>query len=173
MQSPLQFVRALPPDPPSSRRVILELAVSLFLYDTLFFAIHIAFHRIPSLHRIHVPHHGHNEIHPQVTNRLTVTERVALILLANFSLNIIGSHVLTRTVFIPVFIYFLIEVHSGVDLDWQYDKILPPNWGAGTRKHATHHRDGKRFYQPFFCWWDNWLESADKEQTTKNWGRVR
>lgn len=158
-RSPLQLIRALPADPPTSRRVLLELATSLFLYDFLFFAIHIAFHRIPALCRIHGPHHGHNEMHPQVTNRLSVTERVALILLANFSLNIIGSHVLTRTLFVPVFIYLLIEVHSGLELDWQYDKILPAGWGAGTKKHAIHHREGKRFYQPFFCWWDNLLEA--------------
>ncbi|KAA8645255.1 hypothetical protein EYZ11_007785 [Aspergillus tanneri] len=160
-RSPLQLVRALPREPPTSRRVLLELAVSLFLYDTLFFFIHIAFHRIPSLHRIHGPHHGHHEIHPQVTNRLSVAERVALILLANFSLNIIGSHVLTRTLFVPLFIYLLIEVHSGVELDWQYDKILPRGWGAGTVKHAAHHREGRRYFQPFFCWWDNWLEAFE------------
>ncbi|EAS28435.3 uncharacterized protein CIMG_09639 [Coccidioides immitis RS] len=160
-KSPLQLVRALPHEPPTSRRVLLELAVSLFIYDALFFVIHIAFHRIRALHRIHGPHHGHLEIHPQVTNRLSVAERVSLILLANFSLNIIGSHVLTRTLFVPVFVYLLIEVHSGVDLDWQYDKILPQGWGAGPRKHALHHREGKRFYQPFFCWWDNWLESLE------------
>ncbi|KAI1829199.1 hypothetical protein DTO027I6_9904 [Penicillium roqueforti] len=142
LKAPLQFVRALPFEPPTSRRIIFELITSLILYDALFFAIHIAFHRIPSLHQIHGPHHGHNEIHPQVTNRLSVTERVALILLANFALNIIGSHVLTRTMFVPIFIYLLIEVHSGIDLDWQYDKILPYKWGAGTAKHATHHREG-------------------------------
>lgn len=124
-KSPVQLERALPCDPPTSRRVLIELAVSLFLYDALFFFIHIIFHRVPQLRRIHAPHHGHDVIHPQVTNRLTVTERLALILLANFALNIIGSHVLTRTLFVPVFIYLLIEVHSGVDLDWQYDKILP------------------------------------------------
>lgn len=163
LKAPLQFVRALPLEPPTSRRIILELITSLILYDALFFAIHIAFHRIPSLHQIHGPHHGHNEIHPQVTNRLSVTERVALILLANFALNIIGSHVLTRTMFVPIFIYLLIEVHSGVDLDWQYDKILPSKWGVGTAKHATHHREGKRYYQPFFCWWDNWLEAFEKK----------
>nr|KMM66725.1 cholesterol 25-hydroxylase [Coccidioides posadasii RMSCC 3488] len=157
----IRLVRALPHEPPTSRRVLLELAVSLFIYDALFFVIHIAFHRIQALHRIHGPHHGHLEIHPQVTNRLSVAERVSLILLANFSLNIIGSHVLTRTLFVPVFVYLLIEVHSGVDLDWQYDKILPQGWGAGPRKHALHHREGKRFYQPFFCWWDNWLESLE------------
>lgn len=157
-RSPLQLVRALPIEAPTSRRLVLELAVSLFLYDAAFFAIHIAFHRVPVLHQIHGPHHGHQEIHPQVTNRLTVAERVALILLANFALNIIGSHVLTRTLFVPIFIYLLIEVHSGVEFDWQYDKILPPGWGAGTRKHATHHREGKRYYQPFFCWLDNLLD---------------
>lgn len=161
LQTPLQFARALPPEPPTSRRVILELVTSVIIYDALFFAIHIAFHRVPFLHQIHGPHHGHNEIHPQVTNQLSVTERLALILLANFALNIIGSHVLTRTMFVPIFIYLLIEVHSGVDLDWQYDKILPSNWGAGTAKHATHHREGKRYYQPFFCWWDNWLEAFE------------
>lgn len=162
LRSPLQLHRALPLEPPTSRRVVIELAVSLFLYDTLFFAIHVLFHRIPALNRFHGPHHKHNEMHPQVTNRLSVTERVSLILLANFSLNIIGSHVLTRTCFVPLFIYLLIEVHSGVDLNWQYDKILPRGWGAGTRKHAVHHREGKRFFQPFFCWWDDAYEYWEK-----------
>lgn len=171
LNAPLQLVRALPPEPPTSRRVLLELVTSFIIYDALFFAIHIAFHRVSSLHRIHGPHHGHNEIHPQVTNRLSVTERVALILLANFALNIIGSHVLTRTIFVPIFIYLLIEVHSGVDLDWQYDKILPSNWGAGTAKHATHHREGKRYYQPFFCWWDNWLEALEKKRPKRGMRR--
>lgn len=157
-QSPLQLIRALPAEPPNSRRLLVELVVSLFLYDAFFFAIHIAFHRVPFLQKVHSPHHGHQEIHPQVTNQLSVTERVALILLANFALNIIGSHVLTRTLFVPVFIYLLIEVHSGVELDWQYDKILPAGWGAGTRKHAMHHREGRRYYQPFFCWFDDLLD---------------
>lgn len=165
LQSPLQLTRALPEDPPTSRRVLLELCISFFLYDFLFFAIHIAFHRLPILRRIHGPHHGHNEMHPQVTNYLSVTERVALILLANFSLQIIGGHVLTRTLFVPIFVYLLIEVHSGVDLDWQYDKILPAGWGAGAKKHATHHREGKRFFQPFFCWWDNWLDAMEGVKT--------
>lgn len=164
LRSPLQLHRALPLEPPTSRRVVIELAVSIFLYDALFFGIHILFHRIPALHRIHGPHHKHNEIHPQVTNRLSVTERVALILLANFSLNIIGSHVLTRASFVPMFIYLLVEVHSGVDLDWQYDKILPRGWGAGTVKHAAHHREGRRFFQPFFCWWDDGLEYWERRK---------
>ena len=158
LQSPLQTSRALPQDAPSSRRLVLELIASMFIYDALFFATHLALHRLPLLARIHTAHHRHGEIHPQVTNRLSVAERLSLILLANFALNIIGSHVLTRTMFVPLFVYMLIEVHSGVDLAWQYDKFLPAGWGTGARKHAAHHREGHKHYAPFFSWWDNALE---------------
>ena len=158
LSSPLQLRRALPPDPPTARRLVLELIVSFFIYDALFFFIHIAFHRIPSLARIHNPHHTHAEIHPQVTNRLSVTERLSLILLANFALNVIGSHVLTRTAFVPIFIYLLIDVHSGIDLPWSYSTIMPFGMGAGTKVHAHHHRTGEGSYAPFFTWWDRGLE---------------
>ncbi|KAJ9659415.1 hypothetical protein H2198_003144 [Neophaeococcomyces mojaviensis] len=162
LDSPLQLQRALPPDPPTSRRLALELLAAFFIYDTLFFLIHVAFHRIKPLARLHEPHHAHAEIHPQITNRLSITERLSLVLLANFSLNIIGSHVLTRTLFIPLFVYLLIEIHSGLDLQWGYDKIMPFGMGAGSKVHAVHHRTGEGAFAPFFCWWDmgyEWLMS--------------
>jgi cholesterol 25-hydroxylase len=161
--SPLQLQRALPPSPLTSRGLVLELITALFIYDALFFFIHIAFHRIKFLARIHRPHHTHAEIHPQVTNRLSIAERLSLILLANFSLNIIGSHVLTRSAFIPVFVGLLIDVHSGLDLPWGYDKILPFGMGAGSRVHAIHHRTGEGAFQPFFCWWDAGLEWIEQK----------
>lgn len=158
LSSPLQLWRAIPVNPPSSRRLVFELVASFFLYDALFFFIHIAFHRIPGLASIHRPHHTHGEMHPQVTNQLSVAERLALILLANFALNVIGAHVLTRTAFVPLFVYLLVDVHSGMDLEWSYDKVLPRGWGAGARKHAQHHRGREVGFQPFFCWWDEGLE---------------
>ena len=154
-ESLLQLKRALPLQPPSSRRIVLELLVAFFIYDSLFFLIHIAFHKIPALCRIHHPHHTHAEINPQVTNQLSIVERVSLILVANFALNIIGGHVLTRTLFVPFFVYLLVEVHSGMDLPWGYDKIMPWGMGAGSKKHAVHHRVGEGHYAPFFCWWDD------------------
>ena len=160
LDSPLQLQRALPPDPPSPRRLVMELLAAFFIYDTLFFFIHVALHRFKPLARYHQPHHTHAEIHPQVTNRLSITERLSLVLLANFSLNIIGSHVLTRTIFVPFFVYLLIEIHSGLDLQWGYDKIMPFGMGAGSEVHAIHHRTGEGAFAPFFCWWDmgyEWL----------------
>jgi cholesterol 25-hydroxylase len=166
--SPLQLTRALPPLPPTSRQLVMELMTALFIYDALFFFIHIAFHRIPFLARIHRPHHIHTEIHPQVTNRLSIAERLSLVLLANFSLNIIGSHVLTRTAFVPFFVGLLIDVHSGLGLPWGYDKILPFGMGAGCRVHAIHHRTGEGAFQPFFCWWDTGLEWIERKAGEKS-----
>ncbi|MCJ1255159.1 hypothetical protein MMC24_002975 [Lignoscripta atroalba] len=162
LHSPLQLRRALPPNPPTSRRLLLELILSFLIYDTLFFLIHLAFHRLPFLRKYHLLHHKHAEMNPQVTNQLSILERLSLVLLANFSLNIIGSHVLTRTAFVPVFVYLLVEVHCGLDLDWQFDKLLPEGWGAGSRKHAVHHRIGEGFYEPFFCWWDDGLGFVER-----------
>lgn len=161
MTSPLQLWRALPQEAPSSRRLILELALSFFIYDTLFFLAHLAFHRVPIMARFHQPHHRHGEMNPQVTNQLSITERLSLVLLANFSLNIIKCHVLTRTAFVPIFVYLLVGIHSG------YDKLLPFGLGARARKHAKHHREGRSEYEPFFSWWDRGLELLEDHIGTR------
>lgn len=113
LQSPLQTKRALPIDAPSSRRVALELICSFVIYDAVFFLFHLGLHMLPGLRSWHYPHHSHGEMHPQITNQLSIFERLGLVLLANFSLNIIGSHVLTRTFFIPIFVWLLVEIHTG------------------------------------------------------------
>src|SRR2546429_530009 len=104
--------------------------MAFFVYDELFFFTHLTFHRIKFLARIHRPHHTHAEIHPQIMNWLSIAERLSLTLLANFSLNVIGRYVLTRTAFVPFFVRLLVDVHSGLDLSWGYDKILPFGHGA-------------------------------------------
>ncbi|KAI7522246.1 hypothetical protein KC331_g19355 [Hortaea werneckii] len=162
LNSPLQTKRALPLEAPSSRRLALELITSLVLYDALFFAFHLSLHVIPGLKAWHKPHHKHGEMHPQITNQLHVFERLGLVLLANFSLNIIGSHVLTRTLFVPIFVWLLVEIHSGLDLPWAYDKILPAGWGGGARKHAAHHREGETGMEPYFNWCDDAWEAVSE-----------
>ncbi len=171
--SPLQTQRALPPLPPTSRQLILQLAASFLIYDAVFFLFHLALHNLPWLKEIHKVHHGHGEIHPQITNQLDVIERLGLVLLANFSLNIIGSHVLTRTLFVPIFVWLLVEIHSGMDLEWGYDKLLPQGWAAGSRRHSQHHQTGTTYYAPFFNWWDNAYEWVAGGQNNEAESKVR
>ncbi|KAJ2901739.1 hypothetical protein MKZ38_001411 [Zalerion maritima] len=160
--SPLQLYRALPTHPPSSRRLVLELVASLIIYDALFFLFHLSLHAIPAFRVHHLKHHNHGrQINPQVTNQLGVVERLGLVMLANFSLNVIGAHVLTRMGFVVVFVWLLVEIHSGMETGWGYEKVLPRGWGGGAKGHWGHHvgrvGDGVREeggYAPFFCWCD-------------------
>lgn len=156
-ESPLQTKRALPPVSPTSRQLTSQLVASFLIYDTLFFFFHLALHKLPLLNKIHSKHHKHGEINPQITNQLDILERLGLVLLANFSLNIIGSHVLTRTLFVPIFVWLLVDIHSGMDQEWGYDKILPWGWAAGSKRHSQHHQNGTMYYEPFFNWWDDAL----------------
>ena len=158
LDSPLQLTRALPPMPPTSRQLVLQLATSILIYDTVFFFFHLALHKLPLLSKIHCMHHKHGEINPQITNQLDMFERLGLVLLANFSLNIIGSHVLTRTLFVPMFVWLLVDIHSGLDQAWGYDKLLPAGWAAGSKRHSHHHQYGSKYYEPFFNWWDDALQ---------------
>ena len=160
--SPLQTQRALPPLPPSSRQLVVQLIVSLWIYDAVFFFFHLALHKVPGVRSIHGWHHRHEEINPQVTNQLDVIERLGLVLLANFSLNIIKSHVLTRTLFVPLFVWLLVDIHSGMDLACGYDKLLPNGWAAGSKRHSVHHKYGQKYYEPFFNWWDDLYEYMRK-----------
>ncbi|KAL8752319.1 MAG: hypothetical protein Q9199_005836 [Rusavskia elegans] len=171
LSSPLQTRRALPVAPPTSRELALQLATSLFLYDTLFFGFHLMLHH-PKLASIHSQHHNHREINPQITNQLDIFERLGLVLLANFSLNIIGSHVLTRTIFVLIFVWLLVDIHSGLDLEWGYDKILPKGWASGSKRHSMHHRVGNKYYAPFFNWWDDAYEWVCKKEVKKEVRRV-
>ncbi|KAL8683895.1 MAG: hypothetical protein Q9186_000106 [Xanthomendoza sp. 1 TL-2023] len=166
LASPLQTHRALPAAPPTSRELALQLITSLFIYDTLFFVFHLALHH-PKFASIHSHHHNHREINPQITNQLDIFERLGLVLLANFSLNIIGSHVLTRTIFVLIFVWLLVDIHSGMDLEWSYDKILPKGWASGSKRHSIHHRSGNRYYAPFFNWCDDLLDWICKSRTKK------
>lgn len=83
-------------------------------------------------------------------------------MLANLSLNVIGAHVMTRTLFVPIFVWLLVEIHSGMDLPWAYDKVLPRGWGGGAEKHMAHHSGKENGYEPFFCWWDGVWERVGK-----------
>lgn len=130
LSNPLQLSRALPLQPPSSRSLILELMASIIIYDAIFFLVHLSLHKIPIIYnRLHATHHDHAEIHAQVTNKLDIGERLLLVLTANFALQIIGAHVLTRTLFVPCFVLFLVQNHCGLDI-LSYDKILPKGWGG-------------------------------------------
>ena len=57
-----------------------------------------------------------------------------------------------------LFVWLLVDIHSGMDLLWSYDKILPRGMASGSKRHSMHHQVGTKYYEPFFNWWDDALE---------------
>lgn len=151
----IQQTRALPDYCPTIYEIIWDLTAALLIYDALFFVIHLLLHRNVHFYEwFHKEHHMHDRLHARVTHQLTVTERVGLVLTANFALKLVHAHPLTRILYVPVFLWLLIENHAGYDLPWSVDKwIWIPRMG-GPRHHYQHHMRGSGNYQPFFTYLD-------------------
>ena len=159
----LQVTRSLPPTPPSLAQVAWQLVASLLIYDAIFYVVHRLLHSNATLYeRVHAPHHTHDVVCSRVTNRLSVIERLLLVLSANFALKLVRAHPLTRAVFVPVFVCWLVGNHCGYDLPWSLDKVLPPNVMLSSAEHYRHHVSGTRSYQPFFSYIDNFMAKRDK-----------
>lgn len=155
----IQTTRPLPVDPPTVEQICFQLVTSVLLYDFMFFCIHLLFHKNAWLYKsVHALHHKHDVMHGRVTNLLTVPERIILILSANYALRFMGSHPLTRNLFVPVFIFLLVDNHTGYDLPFGLHRIVPFNIMGGPATHMAHHFKGTKHYQPFFTYMDVLLE---------------
>ena len=157
----IQYTRALPPKSPTIFQISYQLIFSFLLFDLLFFFLHFALHKNHLLYRyIHKRHHEHNHIHAHVTNQLSISERITLILSANFALKVFCSHPLTRTIFIPIFIGILVDNHSGYDMPFGLHRLVPFGIVGGSLKHYEHHVSGKRAYQPILIYLDAILKNS-------------
>ncbi|GFZ44396.1 hypothetical protein JCM24511_02118 [Saitozyma sp. JCM 24511] len=145
LSNPVQLTRALPHSAPTSREVVLRVVGALVLYDFLFYLPHITMHKPRYTPRLQIS---------TCYFPLSITERMTLLLAANLSLHLMRAHPLTRTIFVPIFLYLLVENHSGLDLPYGYHRILPSGWAAGPAEHAEHHRHGKANFQPYLTWED-------------------
>ncbi|KAK3091439.1 hypothetical protein FSP39_019877 [Pinctada imbricata] len=160
-QSWLQTTRALPEESPLLNQIVFQLTASILMYDALFFAIHFVLHKNLWLYKnIHALHHRHDVMHAHVTNQLTVVERITLILSANFALKVFNSHPLTRFLFVPVFIFLLVDNHTGYDLPFGLHHVIPFGIMGGPAKHYQHHLHGARNYQPFLTYLDYIVEKT-------------
>lgn len=93
-------------------------------------------------------------LHSHITNQLTVAERLTLVLSANFALKVFNSHPLTRMIFVPIFVWILVDNHAAYDMPFGLHRIIPFGIVGGSVKHFEHHMCGKRHYQPIFTYLD-------------------
>ena len=144
-----QTERVVPQEAPSLAALVGGTLGALLLYDAYFYFLHILLHAVPEVYaRVHAVHHTHTTLLASFTNRLSVVERLAIILGANECLKLVSAHPLTRLLFIAIFVPLLADSHSGYDFPIWYDKVLP--FLGGPRRHYWHHVRGDRYFEPFF-----------------------
>ena len=151
----IQITRALPQQAPPLSTMCTHLLGAFIIFDALFYVIHRVFHENSWLYsNIHKVHHNHDTVHTRVTNQLHFIERALLLLCANIGLRVVHAHPFTRTIFVPIFIMWLIDNHTGYQLPISIDKLVPFGLVAGPSAHFAHHKQGCKNYQPFFTYID-------------------
>lgn len=155
----IQTTRALPLEPPTVLQICCHLMASLVVFDALFFIVHVTLHKNYFLYKhIHAQHHDHHVLNAHVTNKLSIPERVALVLSANEALKVFNSHPMTRMLFVPIFIAILIDNHTGYDMPFSLHRLVPFGLVGGSVNHYAHHMQGTRNYEPILTYLDRLLD---------------
>lgn len=70
----------------------------------------------------------------------------------------------SRMVYDIVIIFLITELHSGYDLPWMPQNVVPFGIFAGSRRHTQHHITGRAYYQKFFVYADNFFGFVDNSE---------
>jgi hypothetical protein len=71
------------------------------------------------------------------------------------ALRAIRAHPLSRSLYNVVIVFLLAELHSGYDMPWSPQNVVPFGLVAGSRRHHAHHADGNVYYQKFLTYFDD------------------
>ena len=147
--------QAFPVDPPSLPQLLYQPLLALLLYDAVFYCVH-RFVLHGGFWRVHRVHHSHAVLVASYTNRLAMLERLFIVLSANESLKLVCAHPLSRVLYIVIFIFLLVDSHSGFDFPFSYHRLVPFGWMGGSPAHYSHHCKNEAHYAPFFTHMD-WI----------------
>jgi len=149
--SPRRFRRLAAFGPPTTMKILGDIAGGLLLYDILFFCGHFLMHKVPILYRaVHKKHHKTDEVRACDIVRLSLPEEVYDVACSIVALNLLGAHPLARSLYNLIIVFLLCELHCGFDFPWTPQNVVPFGLATGSRRHHYHHRFGTHYYQKFF-----------------------
>eukprot|EP01084_Bolivina_argentea_P229536 387375_1 len=148
--------RTLPVNAPCWIVFVIQLSFGVFMYDFIFYWIHLLMHKNQYLFKFHKKHHEWNQ-----TLRASETVRHSFIdaslqVITNIMVQNIGNkHPLSRLAHNVLIIYLLVEAHSGYDFPCFSHNICPCLFGGSVR-HNIHHQRGDIYYHQFFKYLDDY-----------------
>jgi len=158
---------------PSFSRLTVELLAGIFMYDLVFFFIHLLLHRSKFLYRhVHSRHHTHEFLSVGTTVSHSLFDGILQVATNIFvqHLGLFGwgtKHPLSRLLHNVVITYMLCEIHSELDAPFSMHSLCPSICG-GALRHRYHHAytqpgfKGRKgvHYQEFFRYLDDYFGTA-------------
>lgn len=151
-------------DLPTALYRVLEVTSGIFLYDAIFFVLHVAMHHVKGLQRFHRFHHDHKSVECGDTLRHSLVDgtlQVAVnILVQQWTPWGTVRTRLARVLHNVLVVWMLVESHTRVPKGYVWRR-----WCIGVREHWRHHSDGgisveNQRYQQFFGYLDSALQKA-------------
>ncbi|CEM18011.1 unnamed protein product [Vitrella brassicaformis CCMP3155] len=148
--------RVLPAWTPTLGQLVGQVALSVLVYDCLFYGIHTLYHRWPAVASLHAKHHSMKPLAGSDVVRVSVIDGLSQVLCSAAAVNICRSHSLARLLHNVVITYLLTEAHSQYDFPWSIHRLLPSGLMGGPIRHEIHHHTGKAYFSQFFSFLDRW-----------------
>lgn len=137
---------------PTAFGVCKDVTCGLLLYDLGFFVCHYLMHKVPILYKyVHAKHHTTKEVRASDIVRLSFVEEIVDVGISILALNYLGAHPMSRTIYNVIITFLLTELHSGYAFPWTPQFVVPFGLATGSKGHHYHHRNGRHYYQKFFC----------------------
>ena len=156
--------RKLPINGPSWIEFVIHLSFGIFMYDFIFYWIHLFLHKNKYLFKFHRVHHEWKQVlRASETVRhgfIDATLQVGVNIIVQ---NIGNKHPLTRLAHNILIIYLLVETHSGYDFPFFMHNICPFLFGGSVR-HNIHHQRGDVYFHQFFKYLDDWFGFVEKQK---------
>jgi len=147
--------RKLPHEAPSTILLLSQVFLGIFVYDFLFFWIHLSMHKLKYLGFLgHAVHHRKHPLEAtQVVNH-SFADGFLQVMTNIITLHLVRSHPMSRAIHNVVITYMLTELHSGFDIPWMLHRLVPLGILGGPPAHEKHHGSGRQHFQQFFTYLD-------------------
>lgn len=152
---------------PTALGICKDVTCALLLYDFGFFICHYLMHKIPFVYKhVHAKHHTSTEVRASDIVRLSGVEEVVDVGISILALNFLRCHPLSRTIYNVIITFLLTELHCGYAFPWTPQFVVPFGLATGSKGHHFHHRNGKHYYQKFFCHVDKLFGFVQKKDSS-------
>jgi len=152
---------------PTSLGICKDVTCALLLYDFGFFVCHYLMHKIPFLYKyVHAKHHTSTEVRASDIVRLSGVEEIVDVGISILALNFLKCHPISRTLYNIIITFLLTELHSGYAFPSTPQFVVPFGLATGSKGHHYHHRNGKHYYQKFFCHVDKLFGFVQKKDSS-------